>query len=258
MVLIRVLLSLTLLLTLVLPAGATELSVFAASSLTEVLRVLARSYEKTHPDTRIRLNFAGSQTLATQIEQGASADLFISANRPVMERLRRQGLVVSPHPLLSNQLALAVRRDLRPALTSFKDLARPGLLLVIGNRQVPVGRYARHLLVGLAADPACGQTLVGQIEGNVVSEENQVKAIVTKLLLGEADAGIVYRSDLVGSAVRRLTAIPLPPQHLPRISYPLAKVRGGTGQAESLIAYLYGDRAQQIFARYGLRQEGGR
>jgi molybdate transport system substrate-binding protein len=254
--LIRVLLSQLLLLTLVVPAGATELSVFAASSLTEVLREVARSYEKAHSDTHIRLNFAGSQTLATQIEQGAPADLFISANQMVMERLQNQGLVEPPHPLLSNQLALAVRRDLRPALTSYQDLARPGLLLVIGNRQVPVGRYTRQLLTALAADPTCGPTLVGQIEGNVVSEENQVKAIVTKLLLGEADAGVVYRSDLVGSAARRLAAIPLPAQHLPKISYPLARVRGSSGKTQAFINYLFGKPAQRVFARYGLRQEG--
>jgi len=259
MVLIRfLLLPLLLLPALCLPAVASELGVFAASSLTEPLRELARSYESTHAGTRILLNFAGSQTLASQIEQGAPADLFISANRPVMERLMSQGLVESPLQLLKNQLALAVRRDLHPKVTTLEDLARPGLLLAIGNPDVPVGRYTRQLLSSLTADPDCGPELVARIEGNVVSEETQVKAILTKLLLGEADAGIVYRSDLTAGSASRLSVIPLPAQHLPRISYPLARVRGETEQTETFIAYLFSEPARRIFARYGLRREDNR
>jgi molybdate transport system substrate-binding protein len=256
MVLIRFLFTLLLLLLLCLSASAAELSVFAASSLMEPLRELADSYESAHPDMRILLNFSGSQTLATQIELGAPADLFISADHSVMERLQKLQLVESPHSLLSNQLALAVRQDLRPRVSSYQDLARPGLLLAIGNSQVPVGRYTRQLLSGLAADPSCGPGLVEKIKVNVVSEENQVKAILTKLLLGEADAGVVYRSDLTGSAARRLAEIQLPEKHLPHISYPLARVRGGAAQTEMFINYLFGKQAREIFTRYGLRQEG--
>jgi len=254
MVLIRILLIL-LLVTPALPASATELSVFAASSLTEALRDLVRNYKASHADTRILLNFAGSQTLATQIEQGAPADLFISANQPVMEQLQRQELVETPLPLLRNQLALAVRRDLAPAVTTYQDLARPGLLLVIGNHQVPIGRYTRQLLAELASDPDGDPTLMRRIEENVVSEENQVKAILTKLQLGEADAGIIYHSDLTSDASRDLLTIPLPPQHLPQISYPLARVRGGALETEAFVDYLYSEQARLIFARYGLQRE---
>ena len=157
-----------------------------------------------------------------------------------MERLQSQGLVATPRPLLGNQLALAVRNDLQPAVTSVKDLARPGLLLAIGNRQVPVGQYTRQLFARLAADPAYGPTLVKGIEGNVVSEENQVKAVLAKLLLGEADAGIVYRSDLAAGAGRRL-ALPSPyrSSYLPRVVYPLAKVCGGSAQAALFVTYLF-------------------
>ena len=258
MVLIRLLLTLLLLAIFSLSAGASELSVFAASSLTEPLRELARNYESDHAGTKILLNFSGSQTLASQIEQGAPADLFISANQPVMERLEKQGLVGTPQPLLRNQLALAVRRGLHPAITGIRDLARPGLLLTIGNREVPVGSYFRQLLSALPADPDCGPDLVARIEGNVVSEENQVKAILTKLMLGETDAGIVYRSDLASPAAEGLTNIPLPTRHLPRISYPLAKVQGGNRQTGAFVNYLLSKSAARIFARYGLQLENGR
>jgi len=163
-----------------------------------------------------------------------------------------------PQHLLSNQLILAVRPELRPAIATYRDLARPGLLLAIGDRQVPVGHYTRLLLAGLAADPDCGPELVARIERNVVSEENQAKAILTKLLLGEADAGIIYRSDLATASARRLIAIPLPTQHLPPISYPLARVRGGTGHSDSFVDFLFSEPAQRIFARYGLQREEDR
>jgi len=255
MVLTRLLLTLLLMSAFTLPAEARELTVFAASSLTEPLRELARNYESGHTGTKVLLNFAGSQTLASQIEQGAPADLFISANQPVMERLVKQNLVETPRPLLTNQLVLAVRRDLRPIATTLEDLARPGLLLTIGDREVPVGRYTRQLLTGLATDPNCGPDLVARIEGNVVSEESQVKAILTKLLLGEADAGFVYRSDLMSPAANGLTTIPLPQQHLPRISYPLARVRDGKRQSGAFVDYLLSEPARQIFTRYGLQLE---
>ncbi len=258
MALIRPLLLTLVFLAISLPVRAGELSVFAASSLTQALREVAGNFESSHPDTKLLLCFAGSQTLATQIEQGAPADLFISANGEVMKRLQSQGLVETPQPLLGNQLALAVRNNLQPAVTSVKDLARPGLLLAIGNRQVPVGQYTRQLFAGLATDPAYGPTLVKGIEGNVVSEETQVKAVLAKLLLGEADAGFVYRSDLVAGAGRRLQTIPLPERHLPRIVYPLAKVRGGSAQAVTFADFLLVNRAQRIFARYGLQLGGER
>ncbi len=253
MALIRLLLFLLFFLPFVPLASASELSVFAASSLTDAMREVARNFESRHPNAKVLLYFAGSQTLATQIEQGAPADLFLSANSQAMERLQTLDLVSPPQPLLGNQLALAVRQGLQPAVTSMKDLARPGLLLTIGNQQVPVGRYTRQLFAGLATDPAFGPALVKGIEGNVVSEENQVKAVLTKLLLGEADAGIVYRSDLVAGAGRRLQTIPLPGRHLPHIVYPLAKVRGGSAQTAEFVDYLSGEEARQTFDRFGLK-----
>jgi molybdate transport system substrate-binding protein len=108
-----------------LPAGASERSVFAASSLSEALREVAGDFETGHPHTKILLNLAGSQTLATQIEQGAPADLFISANNRARERLQRQGPVAMQRLLPGTLFAQSVRQDLRPAVTSVKDLSRP-------------------------------------------------------------------------------------------------------------------------------------
>jgi molybdate transport system substrate-binding protein len=230
---------------------AAEISVFAASSLTEVLNEIAQRYQEKYPADQIRLHFAGSQTLAAQIEQGAPADLFIAANTAAMDRLAGKNLVRDPRPLLQNRLVLAVQPELGEQLKSIRDLGRRGLLLVIGNHQVPVGKYTRQLLANLAADPAYGTELVQDIEQNIVSEENMVKAIVAKLLLGEVDAGIVYQSDLAADAARKLAAIPLPKQHNPLATYPLAAITDSRVDGTTLIAFLFSLEAQQIFARQG-------
>ncbi len=243
---------------LLLPAlvQAAELSIFAASSLTEVLGEAAQAYQARHPDDKILLYFAGSQALATQIEQGAPADLFIAANTAAMARLRKTGLVEEPQLLLSNRLVLAVLPELRSQLSSIKDLARPNLLLAVGNSQVPVGSYTRLLFARLAQDPDYGVTLVEKIEMNIVSQENRVKAIIAKLLLGEVDAGIVYLSDLAADNTRQLIAIDLPAQHNPLASYPLARVTESRAETDELIAFLSSSAAQQIFARHGFLDGG--
>ncbi len=241
------------LLILLLPtlAQAAELSVFAASSLTEVLREAAQLYQQQHPAVQVQLHFAGSQALAAQIEQGAPADLFIAANVSVMERLHGKGLVEKPELLLGNRLILAARPDLVPRPTAIGDLARPGLLLAIGNPQVPVGSYTRQMFKRMATDPAYGAELVSAIEKNIVSEENMVKAIVAKLLLGEVDAGIVYQSDLATANSRRLLTISLPQQHNPQASYPLARVTQSRTESAAFSGFLFSAAAQEIFKRHG-------
>lgn len=231
-----------------LPTPAAQLSVFAASSLTETLREVAQRYEQRYPEDQLLLNFAGSQTLAMQIENGAPADLFISANQAVMEHLQNNDRVFDVLPLLGNRLVLASRADLPVPLTGVNDMTRAGLLLVIGNNQVPVGRYTRHLFAALSAEPAYGRNMVTRLEKNIISEENQVKAIVAKLLLGEADAGIVYQSDINSN---KLIAIPLPEKLNPLAIYPLAKVKGGAVQSCRLYSFLQTDEAAAIFRRHG-------
>jgi len=251
MSLLRVLVFLLVLLGSLTPAAAVELSVFAASSLSEALQEVARTYQTRHPEVHISLNFAGSQTLAAQLERGAPADLLLAADPQVMTRLQQNGLVESPRLLLRNRLALAVRSDHQPPLQTLAELGRPGLLLVIGNPQVPVGRYTRRLLARLAYDPDYGPALVQALEKNIVSEENRVKAIIAKLLLGEADAGFVYQSDLNSASANRLRTIPLPDQHNPEARYPLARLKGAGPEAEEFGAWLFSPTAQAIFARHG-------
>lgn len=253
MKIIHFLLPSIILLLIILPprAQATELSVFAASSMTEVLQEVAQTYQAKYPADNVGLHFAGSQALATQIEHGAPADLFIAANTSVMERLTTKGLVTNPQPLVHNRLVLAAQPEFSAQLASIKDLSRHGLLLAIGNRQVPIGKYTRQLFSSLSSDPEYGAELIKKIENNIVSEENKVKAIVAKLILGEIDAGILYQSDLSAEAARKLIAIPLPEQHNPLAIYPVAITTNKKADCNKFLAFLFSPEAQQIFYRHG-------
>ncbi len=234
-------------------AAADELRIFAASSLTEAIGEAADRYGASHPDLHIRLHFAGSQTLAAQIEQGAPADLFIAANPEVMQRLVAAGLAEPPTIIAGNRLQLALTADAAEIVRTPADLVRPGLLLAIGNPQVPVGAYTRRLFERLAADPGFGAARVTAIRANIVSEETQVKAIVAKLLLGEVDAGIVYQSDLTAPAARRLVGRAFPDGDLPAIRYPAAVLAGGNRQpAQAFLAFLAAPPGRAVLLRHGL------
>ena len=195
---------------------ADELTVYAASSLTEVLPRLQPS---------ARYQFAGSNQLAFQLRQGAAADVFASASPIYTQDLHRAGLVERPRVFATNSLVLAVPRSNPARIRSVYDLAkRPKLRLVVAGAKVPIGLYTREVL-----------KRVGQLKvlRKAVSQEPDVKGIVGKLALGEADAGFVYATDVRASS-GRLVAIGLPARSQPTIAYEVAVVRGSKNRAAAL------------------------
>ena len=250
-ILLRVLLGLALILP-GRPAWADELMVFAASSLTEAFTELGRQYEQAYPDTRIVFHFAGSQALAAQISQGAAVDVFAAADDQVMSRLRQQGLVEAPAFFAGNRLALIVSRQAVEPIPDLASLARPDRLLVLGSPSVPVGRYTQRLLDNLVSDPAYGPTFVAGVRDNLVSEEASVKAVATKVALGEADAGVVYVSDLTPYLQERVRVVPLPEIHVPPVRYPVALVADSSRKvsARRFIDYLLSPQGQRILAAH--------
>src|SRR5690348_11058000 len=158
---------------------APPLTVFAAASLTQVFPQI---------DKRPRYQFAGSDQLAFQIQQGARVDVFAAASPKYPEQLYQQGLVEKPIPFATNTLVLIVPRSNPARIHSVLDLARPGVKVVIGDPGVPVGSYTRTVLSNLGISAA--------VMKNVVSQETDVKGVLGKVLLGEADAGFVYATDV--------------------------------------------------------------
>jgi molybdate transport system substrate-binding protein len=222
-----------------LAAGAAEgedpPTVFAAASLTEVLPRIASNQ---------RFQFAGSNQLAVQIRQGAPADVFASASPVYTQALYREGLIERPRTFATNTLVLAVPRSNPARLRSLGDLARRSKLrLVVGGPKVPVGLYTRRVLKRLGLLRVLRRT---------VSQESDVKGIVGKLALGEADAGFVYATDVRASS-GRLVAIRIPRRGQPSVRYEVAVVTGTKrlGPAWSFVADLVGPPGRRELARAG-------
>ena len=210
-----------------------QLEVFAASSLRDVA---------PEADDAPRYTFAGSDELAAQIRDGAPADVFLSASGTPMEELRSAGLVEAPVVFGSNRLVVVVPADNPAGLEEFGDLARPGVKLILGGEGVPIGDYAREALsaAGLAA----------ALE-NVVSLEQDVKGVLGKVALGEADAGIVYATD-VRAAAEDVRELAIPDNVQPDVRYYAAVVTAGeTDRATDFVERLAGDEGADALRAAG-------
>lgn len=239
------------------PRGAAggRLTIFAAASLTEAFREIGAAFEREHPGSAVLFNFAGAQQLALQLEEGAEADLFASADRRYMERVIAAGLVEAgaAAPFARNELVVIVPWDNPGRVESPRDLARPGLRLVLAGEQVPVGAYTRQALEKLAADPACGPGFRAAVEANVVSYEENVKQVVAKVQLGEADAGVAYRSDVTPALAGRVRRIDIPPQFNVVAVYPIAVLRSAPrgDLAREFVHLVLGPQGQRILEERG-------
>jgi molybdate transport system substrate-binding protein len=232
-----------------------ELTVFSAASLSGALTDIARSYEKEHPDTKIVLNFDGSQSLRTQIEQGAHVDLFLSANTKQIEALNGKGLIIndSIRVFATNRLALLVPKENRANIAGLSDLATPGIRLVMGTKEVPFGSYTRQMLGKTANDTDYGPAYTDAVMKNVISEEPTVTALVAKLRLREADAGIAYASDASEGDRALVTSIAIPDPYNVIAIYQLGIVQESTekDRAAAFSQYIVSPEGTAILMRYG-------
>lgn len=186
------------------------LTVFAAASLTQAFSEIGAAFEAANPGVDVRFNFGGSQTLQAQIEGGAPADVFASASGTNMDTLVAEGLVAKSAPKLfaANKLEVILPTSNPANVRTLQDLAKPGLKLVLADPSVPVGKYARQVLEGLSKDPAYGSDFSSRVLGNVVSNESDVKQVVAKVELDEADAGIAYVTDAIAASELKVIEIP--------------------------------------------------
>ncbi len=232
------------------PAG-TVLTVFAAASLTGAIGDIGKRFESANPGVKVQFNFAGSQALRTQVEQGAHADVFASANATEMDALITGKLVMSNsiQVFLTNQLVVVMPAKNPAGLASLADLSKPGLKIVLAAKEVPVGNYAAQALGKL--DASLGAGFRDKVLANVVSYENDVKQVVAKVQLGEADAGIVYTSDAVAAPDLKKIEIPADSNVVAR--YPLAPLTQSKNPdlARAFIAAVLSAESQAILQRWG-------
>jgi len=232
-----------------------ELVVFAAASLSGAFQDLGAAFEKANPRTRVRFNFAGSQQLAVQLEQGARADLFASADERWMTYVAERRLLAEPaRPFARNRLVVILPASNPARIGRLEDLARPWVKLVVGAESVPVGAYTRRVLARLATAPGFPAGYERKVLANVVSQEENVKSVVAKVQLGEADAGVVYLSDAVGSVARHLRLLPVPGDRNVVAQYPVARLREARAPAAAaaFVQLVLGPEGQVTLRRSGL------
>jgi molybdate transport system substrate-binding protein len=231
-------------------ASAETVRVFAAASLTDAFGELAATFERTDPQDRVELNFAGSQVLRTQIEQGAPADVFASADLAHAEALRKAGLLGACRVFARNRLVVVA-----PAgpgrVRRLRDLARPGVRLVVAGASVPVGRYTAQVLGRLAASGLFGDDFQDRVRANVMSEETNVRSVLSKVALGEADAGFVYATDVARSD--KVRPIAVPDRYNVVAEYAVGVVNGASaaGPAQSFVDFVLGPEGQRVLSAYG-------
>jgi molybdate transport system substrate-binding protein len=236
------------------PAPST-INVFAAASLTESFRELGRAFEQAHPGVSVQFNFAGSQQLALQMEQGAPADVFASADQHWMDYAKDKGLVEGEAPVFArNRLVVIVPKTNPARIGGLPDLVRRGTKVVLAAEAVPVGEYSREALKKLAGARGYPAEYDRRVLANVVSQEENAKSVVAKVQLGEADAGMVYRSDVTPAVARYVRVFEIPEESNVIAEYPIAVVKSAQhpDAARAFVDLVRGDEGQRVLQQHGL------
>ena len=226
--------------------GAQPVVVFAAASLMEAFSGLEQAYEPRVSDRDVRLSFAGSHVLRMQVEQGAQVDLLATADLRHLDSLQTRGLVSPPVPFAVNRLAVVVNEEGLEHIQNLEDLLVLDRI-VLGSAEVPVGQYARQML------SLCGDELASGVMGRVVSFEDSARLVRAKVELGEAQAAVIYQSDLVGSRGIREIRIPEHCRVSPVYGISLAQT-AKTEAAEDFLALLRSDVGLEILRGHGFEE----
>ena len=232
-----------------------SLTVFAATSLTDAFEEVGAAFQQERPHVRISFNFAGSSTLRAQLELGARADLFASADIRQMDPLQTaDALLDVPRFFAANSLVLVVPEGSDTVRTPV-DLAGPGVRLALALPDVPVGVYALIALERMGASVGFDDGFYRRAVGNVVTQETNVRQVLAKVALGEVDAGIVYLSDVAGDRARGVETIPLTQSHNVTALYPVAVLRDSRELelAGLFVSFLTSPTAQTILAEHGFQ-----
>jgi len=233
---------------------ASELNVFAAASLTEAFREIGKAFEAANPGVKVTFNFAGSQQLVQQIGQGAPADVFASAATKNMDDAVKAGNVAdgAARAFARNRLVAIVPQANPAGIKMLADLGKPGVRLVLAAKEVPVGQYALDFLDKASKDATYGADYKDKTLKNVASYEQNVRAVLSKVTLGEADAGIVYNTDVTQDAAPKVTRIEIPDALNTVATYPIATVKGTKNPAaDRFVAFVLADAGQAILKQYG-------
>ena len=233
----------------------TYLTIFTAASLVEPFTEIGKLFESQNPELEIVFNFAGSQQLAHQLAQGAPCDVFASADSRQMDAVVQSGRINSQSPLTftHNQLVVIFPIENPANIQNLQDLSKPGLKLVLAAASVPVGNYSQEFLAKAALSPKYTDSYKQDVLDNVVSYESNVKAVLSKVLLGEADAGIVYTSDVTDRNTNQLGTLPIPEELNILADYLIATLSDShqLQLANEFITFTVSPLGQEILSKHG-------
>jgi molybdate transport system substrate-binding protein len=235
------------------PTGTGAITVFAASSLTDAFTEIAEAFEASHPGVEVTLNFGASSQLATQINEGAPADVFASASGSTFKTVTDAGNAADPAVFATNRLTIITPSDNPAKIASLQDLANPGVKLVLAVRGVPVRDYAEQVFTKAAENPDLGAGFPTKVLANLVSEEDNVRLVVSKVALGEADAGICYITDVTGDQKANIGQIEIPDDLDVIASYPIGTIKESTQAelAQAFVDFVLSSEGQSILVRWG-------
>jgi molybdate transport system substrate-binding protein len=232
-----------------------SLNVFAAASLTAAFNEIGKAFEAAHPGVKVTFNYAGSQQLAQQIASGAPVDVFASANKTQMDAAAKSGRIdaAAEQNFVKNRLVVIYPKANPGGVQTLQDLARPGLKLILADKTVPVGQYALSFLDNAAKDSTFPAGYKDAVLKNVVSYEQDVKSVLTKVELGEADAGIVYTTDAATDTAGKITQLAIPDPLNVIATYPIAALKDSPNSqlAQAFVAQVLSADGQTVLTKYG-------
>ena len=228
------------------------LNVFAAASLTESFNELKTQYHAAHPNVTITYNYNGSQALVQQMTNGAPVDVFASADEANMQKAVQANVVGQSQIFARNKLMVITPVSNPAKINSLHDLARKGVKIDLAAPSVPVGSYALQVLDKMAKSSEYGSAYEQSVKANVISQEDNVKAVLQKVELGEADAGIVYLTDVTPAQSSKVKTFTIPDQYNVIAQYPIAvaKKTAHEQEAQAFVQYLLSSQGQAILAKY--------
>ncbi len=231
---------------------AVTLNVFAAASLTESFTELGKNFQTTHSGVTVKFNFAGSQALVQQLTNGASADVFASADTANMTKAANANLVNNPQIFAKNKLVVIVPANSSSKVASLKNLANKGIKIDIEAPTVPAGKYSLQVLDKMGQSPDFGKSYETAVKANFVSQEDNVKAVVTKVQLGEADAGFVYLTDVTAKVSDKVKELSIPDNFNVVAQYPIAVTKNSkdVADAQAFEQYILSSDGQAILQKY--------
>ncbi len=221
-------------------SGTRTITVFAAASLSDAFEDIAAEFRRSNPDVEVDFNFLASSDLAAQIIEGAPADVFASADEPNMAKVTDEGLATNPHVFALNRLSIAVAAGNPQGITSLSDLEDPELVVALCNVECPAGRYAQEIFdrAGLAVEAD--------------SFEADVRGVLTRVGLGEADAGLVYVTDIATDPDVEEIEIPEPDNVI--ASYPIVSLDGAPDEAAGFVEFVRSEAGGRILSTYGFER----